>query len=222
MDMSPFVKEGENTVEIAVMRQRKDENYREYLVAIEVLGFKSHASITKDCQESNHISAPTVLERIRQKLFPSDDDDEIAVVESNLTINLFDPFSASKICDIPVRGRACLHYDCFDLDTFLQTREKKGDATAADQWKCPICNCDARPQHLVVDGFLENVRSKLYGQGLQNTRAIIVAQDGSWKPKAEVRDPNGVQDRDTPDDDPVPSRPQRQSSMHAEIIDLSD
>jgi hypothetical protein len=222
MDMSPFVKEGENTLEIAVMRQRDDENYRKYLVAIEVLGFKNHASIMKDCQERNRISASTILGRIRQKLSPSNDDDEIAIVESSLTINLLDPFSASTICDIPVRGRACLHYDCFDLDTFLQTRERKGDATAADLWKCPICKCDARPQHLVVDGFLESVRAKLYAQGLQDTRAIVVDQDGSWKPKVEVRDPNGVQDRDTPDDDPVPSRPQRQPSLHAQVIDLSD
>jgi hypothetical protein len=221
IDISPFVKEGENTLEIAVMRQRKDESYGNYLVAIEILAFKSHASIFKGCQEINRITAPEMLARIREKLSPHDDDD-FAIVESNLSINLFDPFSASRMCDVPVRGRACLHYDCFDLDTFLQTRRSKGDATVADQWKCPICNCDARPQHLVIDGFLESVRSKLYESGLQDTRAIIVDQDGSWKPKVEVRDPNSVQDRDTPDDDVGTLRPQRQPSLHAEVIDLSD
>jgi hypothetical protein len=222
IDISPFVKEGENTLEIAVMRQRKDESYRNYLVAIEVLAFKSLASIVKGCQENNRITAPDMLARIQKKLSPNNDDDDFAIVESNLSINLFDPFSASKMCDIPVRGRACLHYDCFDLDTFLQTRRSKGDATVADQWKCPICNCDARPQHLIIDGFLESVRAKLYESGLQDTRAIIVDQDGSWKPKAEVRDPNSVQDRDTPDDDAGAPNPQRQPSLHAEVIDLSD
>ncbi|KAF2681053.1 hypothetical protein K458DRAFT_254796, partial [Lentithecium fluviatile CBS 122367] len=185
IDLSPFVKEGENTLEIAIMRQNKDENYRKYLLAIEILGVKSHTAIKDECQRSNRVDASTTIEFIKRKLSSASDDDEIAIVESNLTINLFDPFSASKMCDIPVRGKACLHYDCFDLDTFLHTRERKGDVSAADQWKCPICNNDARPQHLNVDGFLDHVRAELYERGLQDTRAIIVAQDGSWKPKAE-------------------------------------
>jgi hypothetical protein len=223
IDISPFVREGENKLEIAIMRQRNDESYLRYLVAIEILGIKSHETIIKDCRQLNHVSASVTLTRLCEKLSDSnDDDDEIAIVESNLTINLFDPFSASKICELPVRGKECLHYDCFDLDTFLQTRKKQGDATAADQWKCPICNGDARPQHLVIDGFLEHVRAELYRQGLHDTRAIIVSRDGSWKPKVQVRDSNGVQDPDTPDDDYATVRPQPQPFTHAEVIDLID
>ena len=54
-----------------------------------------------------------------------------------------------------------------------------------DEWRCPLCKADARPQSLVVDGFLVEVRAKLAERGLLGTRSIIVEADGSWKPKAE-------------------------------------
>jgi hypothetical protein len=95
-----------------------------------------------------------------------------------------------------------------------------------DQWRCPICRADARPQYLVVDGFLEEVKKALDAQGRSNTRAINVHQDGSWKPKAEVRDPNGVSDATSEPATPVvapATLPSRASlSAQVEIIDLSD
>ncbi|KAF1955228.1 hypothetical protein CC80DRAFT_493168 [Byssothecium circinans] len=228
IDLTCHAKEGENKLEIAVMRHRSDESFRKYLVAIEVIGFVNHSTIVNGCQRSNHIDAATTKAHIQRKLSGVDDDDELAIVESTITINLFDPFSASKMCDIPVRGKACLHYDCFDLETFLQTRKRAGDATKTDIWKCPICHCDVRPQHLMVDGFIEEVRDQLKEQGLEDTRAIIVDQSLAWKPKVEVLD--GVADRDSPDADrrsstsrqtsvPTNTRP---TPVHAEVIDLSD
>jgi hypothetical protein len=79
---------------------------------------------------------------------------------------------------------------------------------------------------LLVDGFLEDVKRQLEAQGLSHIRQIIVQQDGSWKPKAEVRE--GVSD-----DPPTPtidrvgmgrsSVSQRASlPADAEVIDLSD
>jgi hypothetical protein len=73
-----------------------------------------------------------------------------------------------------------------------------------------------------VDGFLEEVKQQLDAQGLSQTRAIIVQQDGTWKPKAEVRDPNGVSDRGMSDESPTPVVSRASLPAHAEIIDLSD
>jgi hypothetical protein len=216
IDITHLVKEGENTLEMTVMAQSNDKGYLNYLVAIEFLGITSHEQVKRDCLLKNRIPADQILSDIKNKLRTSDDDD-VAIVESNLTINLFDPFSASRICDIPVRSRACLHPDCFDLETYLQTRRRKGDATVPDLWRCPICNADARPGHLIVDGFLQQVKTRLDAQGLSSTRAIVVQQDGSWEPKAEVRDPNGVSD-----DSPAPSERRKSIPAQAEVIDLSD
>lgn len=221
-DLTGLVREGENVLEVSVMSNSDDTNHRNYLVAVEVLGIMTRATIKRWCK-NNTLSSDVVLNNIRRKLMPSaTDDDDIVLVESTLNITLRDPFSASKICDMPVRGTACLHNECFDLDTFLETRPKKGDVTVADQWRCPICKADARPTTLVVDGFLVEVREELERKGLLDTRAIIVSQDGSWKPKPEERDPNGVSDRETPDHTPTaaPAANLPRKSVVHDIIDL--
>ncbi|KAH5617558.1 hypothetical protein HBI23_254020 [Parastagonospora nodorum] len=199
IDITHLVREGENVLEMTVISE--DESYLNYLVAIEFLGFTSHEEVKRNCLEQNRIPAHSVLSEVKKKLGASEDED-LATVESNLTINLFDPISASKMCDIPVRSRACLHPDCFDLETFLQTRPHRGGVSMPDMWRCPICNADARPCHLMVDGFLQEVKQRLDGYGRLQTRAIVVRQDGKWKPKADADCAAG--------------------SMPAVVIDLSD
>jgi hypothetical protein len=222
VDLTGLVRGGENVLEVSVMSKSSETAHRNYLVAIEFLGIMTKPAI-KDLVQKKSIPATKTINDIKWKLSPHDsDDDDIAIVQSTLTINLRDPFSASKICDTPVRSTACLHNECFDLDTFLETRPRKGDVSAVDQWRCPICRADARPNVLVVDEFLGDVRKELEKQGLLETRAIIVDQDGSWKPKFEERDPNGVQDRDTPEPTPTaaPTAPRSKPPLVHEIIDL--
>ncbi|KAL5432338.1 hypothetical protein PMIN07_008321 [Paraphaeosphaeria minitans] len=193
IDLTSLVKVGENILEISLVRAPENQNFGNYLIAIEVLGAKFHGALMRTILTEQHISAATTRQRIRHKLSGTGTaDDEIAVVNSTLNIALFDPFSMSEICKIPVRSRACDHFDCFDLETFLSTRKINADSTVPDSWKCPICNGDARPPLLVVDGFLQEVRSDLEKQGLLKTRAIVMSEDGSWKPKPEVRE--GVAD----------------------------
>jgi hypothetical protein len=220
IDLTGLLTEGENVLNVSVMALSTDTSFLDYLVAIEFLGVTSYDTVKRDCLEKYCKPAKAVLSEIRTKLSGSSDDDDIAIVESNLTINLRDPFSAAKMCDIPVRSRACLHNDCFDLETFLSSRPRKGDVSVSDAWKCPICNADARPDRLIMDGFLDEVKKMLDGQGLSKTRAIVVNQDGTWKPKVEVRDPNSVSDRGVSNEplSPSISRP----SVPAEIIDISD
>ena len=223
IDITHLVKEGANTLDMAIIRKPEDERYRRYLVAIEVLGVQTHDKLMQEIQANNFVSAATIKQRIKEKLSPQivDDDDDIAFVNSSLTIKITDPFVASKMCDIPTRGKACDHFDCFDLLTFLETRKREGDATLPDHWKCPICNGDARPQHLIVDGFHREVREELEKQGMTNVRHIVMSEDGSWKPKVEILD--GVADQD--DDDATAATSAKQTSSTAkgmEVIDLGD
>lgn len=214
IDLTRLLKEGENVLEIAVMARSGETTHLNHMLAIEAMVVSSHESIIKHCLNQSRVPADKVLQSIKNKL-SAVDDDEISVVESTLTIGLFDPFSQATMCDIPVRSKACPHNDCFDLETFLQSRPRKGDASVADQWKCPICKSDARPQMLFVDGFMEQIKKQLKARGLADTRHIIVRQDGNWKPKAEVRE--GVSSA-TPE--PVAAR--RSVPAEVEIIDLSD
>lgn len=231
IDLTPHLKESENSLQVAVMRQIPNRAPLNCALAIEIVGVKSHEEIKQDCFRMNRIPTEQVKAAIKTSLAGLDGDDEIAIVSSNISINLFDPFSACRIFDVPVRGRECLHHDCFDLETFLQTRRRKQPTwpTAVDEWKCPLCKADVRPQNLMVDGFMEEVRAKLSEQNMLDTRAIVVEQDGSWKPKPEVIDKNGIQDRDSPDEDDLGSARAAQSASappmsrpDAMVIDLSD
>jgi hypothetical protein len=74
----------------------------------------------------------------------SNRDEELQV--DHLAISCFDPFSRELI-ETPVRGRQCLHFNCFDLQTFLTFQSHSRDRN----WRCPICGLDAR--NLIVDKF---------------------------------------------------------------------
>ncbi|KAF2853646.1 hypothetical protein T440DRAFT_313612 [Plenodomus tracheiphilus IPT5] len=211
IDLTHLVREGVNTVQATIMAATSDTAHTNYLVAVEILGIQSHKSIKEQCLTARRIPASDILTAIKTKLSGTNEDDEMAIVASNLSISLFDPFSASSICAIPVRSKACAHFDCFDLETFLSTRPRSGDVSRADTWRCPICNADARPSQLIVDGFLEEVKGELESNGLEMTRVIVVGADGTWKPRTEVRE--GVSDKTPP--------PEAQKAMK-EVIDLSD
>lgn len=226
IDLSEFLKEGDNTLEIAVLRKPDDEKYLGYLLAIETIGFTRQKDIEETCLTASRLPAAQSINTIKNRLAKTSDDDEIAIVESNLTIDIRDPFTASRICDIPARSRSCRHPSCFDLSTFLETRTKRGDASVFDGWRCPICNGDARPQHLIVDGFLQDVRGELERRSLLETRAIIVDQNGNWKPKEEPVNTGSGQDRASPEDKPEAAAPAtstfRTTPVNVEVIDISD
>lgn len=186
IDLTHLVKHGENSIKAIVNRTSTDPRAFEYVLAVEIVGVTSHESIKTQLRT---ISAADTLKAIKTSLSSGNDDDDLAVTSSNLTIKLFDPYSSSKIFDTPVRGSACSHKDCFDLETFLSVckREKPGWPTLVDCWRCPLCRGDVRPQTLIIDGFLVEVRKQLEKRNLLSTRAIVIEADGSWKPKEEER-----------------------------------
>lgn len=192
IDLSPHLRAGDNILNAFSLPHHNDR--ANYAVAIEIVGITTHAAILS---QTPTLSSNNSLTAIKNSLSSApnggkaddDDDDDIGITSSTLTIPLFDPFRADRICDVPVRGTACPHRECFDLETFLSQckREQPGYPSVADCWRCPICKGDVRPQMLVKDGFLMRVREELEGRGLLGTRAIVVQPGGSWEPKAEEK-----------------------------------
>ena len=195
IDLTAIVKPGANELTVIVNRINTDKRPYDYAIAVEIVGVVNHTAIG---QNLSYIPASESLAQIKKSLAASDDDeDEIAVTSSNTTIQLFDPHTLTKIFDIPVRGVACRHKDCFDLETFLsqcEPRKTPGIPSVVDCWRCPICRGDVRPHTLVRDGFMDLVREQLKAKGMLETRAIVVEPDGSWKAKEEegggVRSPS--------------------------------
>ncbi|KAI9804055.1 MAG: hypothetical protein M1833_000336 [Piccolia ochrophora] len=197
LNITGKVKEGLNDIEVNILRtatekDRKSKSY--YAFAVEVITVTTHERILENCMDSNMIPAMETINAMKSSLArentDADADDELAVISSQRALNVTDPFS-TRVFDIPVRATGCRHHDCFDLDTFLQTRKRHSNhphaASDPSHWKCPLCLGDARPMKLRTDAFLKGVSEKLKEQGLLSIKAITVNQDGSWEPK-ESRD----------------------------------
>jgi hypothetical protein len=206
-----------NKLVVKVNRALRDKSPFNYAVAIEVVGFASRENIKVACMK-RLVPSEKILDSIKKSL-TSDDDD--IIMQSNLTVRLFEPFSNSRIFDIPVRSQDCLHREAFDLDVFLDTRPKpeapNNHISKVDVWKCPICMADSRPQSLIVDGFLLGVRHQLASSNALKTRSITVERDGSWV--AEEVDGDDGDDEDT-DDELTSAAPKKK--QHVEVILLDD
>ncbi|KAK1148939.1 hypothetical protein N8T08_007614 [Aspergillus melleus] len=196
LDISHYLREGLNTVTLYFLRDAAETRDLTYAMAVEVLNIVSFPRAKELAQP---LAAAESCEQIQTRLSPGQQqqqDDEVSIVSDNLTVDLVDPFMA-KVFDTPVRGRFCGHRECFDHDTWILTRaSKSGNAPMKEDWKCPICHRDARPQSLVIDGFLVEVREELARTNrLDTARAIQVKADGSWQVRAETEAP----DRSDPD-----------------------
>lgn len=193
VDLTPHVREGRNNITIALLSNRDQKTAKRYAMAVEIVEVGDRTRVDS---APTGLAADEALRSITQGLATSDktttceDDDELQVVDSHISIDLVDPFMSTMFV-IPARGKGCSHRECFDLQTFFQTRKSrvKDGPTSPDEWKCPICKKDARPQSLVVDCFLKTVRDSLVASGAgTDARAILVASDGSWTIKREGAD----------------------------------
>ena len=142
VDISDIVHEGRNTVQAYINLKRNATVKSDYFIFIEeietaklehcretVLSQRSNLNSTflkiKQLLNTDYLNVPNGnKDNLKANCLDDNDDDRDLVIigSSSTTINLFDPISSSRIYDIPVRGKYCNHLDCFDLDTFLQSR----------------------------------------------------------------------------------------------------
>ena len=251
VELTDFVVPGVNKLKVATMQAgpTADKMVRRFHLAVEVLETFSHSAILEHVWATGVVDSAQILDKIRKRIDAVPDEDGIAVIDqsgvtaSELSIDLTDPFSAS-IFSIPVRGSACTHMECFDLETWLNTRPikqaikygqqhvctypKRLEPSEPDRWKCPICFADARPRSLRIDSFLLGVRRQLEEQNKLDTKSILVAADGTWRPVIEPADDG---DDGSDGDGPVPKgpvvtlrkRPSKASSVEraaVEVIEL--
>ncbi|KAA8564964.1 hypothetical protein EYC84_010733 [Monilinia fructicola] len=231
IDLTTYVWAGKNEITVSMPKMTTEIKKKEYFIAVEEIEILQHHEIIDLCKEQS-IPAAKVLEEIKKKLAGPTEDDDLIIVASDLSIDLTDPFTA-RIFEIPVRGKDCLHRECFDLETFLSTRGSKqnrtGQPSLVDVWKCPLCSLDARPYNLRCDQFLVSVREELQKQNNLDVKAILVAADGTWRPKPDSQSSHkrksttGEDDGDSIDG----GRPSKKSTggskaVVVEIIDLDD
>lgn len=182
IDVTAAIKFGNNQFSVSIIAPHT-EDPTEYAVGLETIQLIDAAG-AKDLTEV--LPYEEARQRILRRL--QNDDPDIEVVNSCVVINMSDPYT-SRIWNIPMRGRFCRHDQCFDLDTFLETRTSKrpGQPCDPDEFKCPVCGGDARPQSLVKDEFFEVLRAELAQRDRLDANAIVMQPDGTWEVQDEEK-----------------------------------
>ncbi|KAK4119904.1 hypothetical protein N657DRAFT_626023 [Parathielavia appendiculata] len=195
VEATDFIICGTNVLRIVLLNTGREEAM-DHFVAVELLEALTRPSIVNFIWSQGLIPEEETLETIKQRL-TSDPDDDVFCETPDLSLDLADPFS-STIFKIPARGIACTHIECFDLETWLDTRPSEPrtkcphwqakcacsntpELSSPEKWRCPICSKDARPYSLRIDGFLLKVRQQLEKEGKVQAKCTIrVGVDGTW------------------------------------------
>ncbi|KAE8372751.1 hypothetical protein BDV26DRAFT_273493 [Aspergillus bertholletiae] len=204
LDITDHLREGDNTISLHLIRSLAEANDMLYAIGVEVLEV---SDLDRAYALAQTLPALKCREQICQRVSSGLQDDEVSIVSDHLSINLVDPFTA-QVFSRPVRGRSCKHQDCFDHLTWIQTRaSKSGKRGLKNDWKCPICGRDARPQQLVIDGYLLDVRAELERSNrLEGAKAILIKSDGSWELKSEPDAQSSSEPGPNPTGEQVPSK----------------
>ena len=180
IDATSFIKEGKNNISTAIIGLPENCTSR-YAIGIEIIEVIEERAIKDQIRIIPYAEArQRIISQIRNI------DPEVQVVDSRIILDLTDPFMA-RIFDVPLRGTSCRHNQCFDRDIFLQTRNSKNpkEPCPPDEFRCPICGLDARPQSLVIDGFFMSIREELHRKGRLDVKAVILHPSGEWEIKEE-------------------------------------
>ncbi|KAL8785188.1 MAG: hypothetical protein Q9213_003535 [Squamulea squamosa] len=182
IDVTAAIQPGNNKFSVSIISSETVDK-TEYAIGLETLQLVDAAGAKAMTRALPYNEARQRVLRRLQNVDP-----DIEVVNSSVVINMSDPYT-SRIWDVPMRGRGCRHDQCFDLDVFLETRTSKrpGQPCDPDQFKCPICGGDARPQSLVKDEFFEVLRAELGKKNRLDAKAIIMQQDGTWEVQEEEK-----------------------------------
>lgn len=180
IDVTSYIKPGQNNLSSAVIGFQKESTAR-FAIGVEFIQVVDEQKI-KD--EMRLLPENEARQRVLDQSKNMDPD--IEVIQSQRVLDLTDPFTA-RIFDVPVRGTNCHHNQCFDRDTFLQTRNAKvpGEPCGPDEFRCPICGLDARPQSLMMDMFFVGVRTCLKERGRLDVKAIVLHDSGDWDIREE-------------------------------------
>lgn len=183
-DITANVVQGRNQIRASFLKTRQAPEWKSsYALAVEILAIGDEDSTRKQVRT---IDASETRSRICRQ--PSNADDEIEVISSDLVVKVTDPFSA-QLLRTPIRGKDCVHYECFDLNIFLQTR--KGTSLMPEQFRCPICGSDARPMKLRLDLWFLEVLTKIREAGEEEAKAIVISPNAQWRVKEEEKEGEG-------------------------------
>jgi len=96
--------------------------------------------------------------------------DDPDIIATSSVMSLKCPLSTMRM-QLPCRGIACQHNQCFDATAYLQTQEQ------APQWSCPTCNKICRIEDLALDEYVQDILDKTS----KDTEQVTVEPNGDWR-----------------------------------------
>ena len=113
---------------------------------------------------------------VQDQTISLDEDPEMEQEITTTFLSLNDPTSMQLI-DVPVRGNACKHVQCFDLKYFMEMNA----FPSVRRWLCPCCEKVLEPDSLVKDLLIQLFLDKFKGEGVGE-----VGEDGEEEKKTRV------------------------------------
>ena len=157
---------GANSVQLTC-HQASDVT-RKYIATIELCKKRAASELlAKVCTKVR--SAELCKAFIKDKLHGGDADMEIATTSLRISLNC--PLGKTRLI-YPGRSSLCSHAQCFDIATYLQMNERRA------RWVCPVCDCAAIFDNLLIDGLMQEVLNKCS----PSVEYIEYLDDGSWVP----------------------------------------
>ncbi|KAF7255074.1 hypothetical protein EG68_08130 [Paragonimus skrjabini miyazakii] len=145
------------------------------------------------CSRESTSAQPYTVSAMTDNQTEDDDDDNDLVMPNTLPVQLLCPLSKCRI-EVPVRGRACRHVQCYDATTYLIINERK------PSWNCPVCDKKTYYEDLLIDGFFLDV---LNSPATQELDEVVFHDDGSWS----AAEPTTSQNNSDPGADEAGSGP---------------
>lgn len=155
-----------------------------YYLGIEMTTVATHDWIISMIDSFPHIDRRETIGNICQILDPSEENelgDPQLVTQHTIAVDISDPISNTLI-NTPVRGIDCQHLSCFDLEVHLGQHVWESDQQQGreEEWICPICRSDARPQSLRIDDFFSDLGHELAEIGLGDVHRVLLNGEGTW------------------------------------------
>ena len=216
LDITPFVKDPsfDNTLSPLTY----DEN--DFIIQIAIMEYRSPSLLQTILRGSDNEEM-----KLNQKSF----DESLTIAKNYLnnqtivldghesddkltsTFHLFCPIAMTPI-NIPVRGRDCKHFQCFDLSFFLHTNLHP----SGRRWRCLCCDNFISVYDLVHCSMFQNMIVK----NSENDKLIEFHSDGTWKYKVETVKKRKMKDSIS-SANPSNSKQRKHTTVEEEIV-LSD
>jgi len=173
-NVSAFLRQGDNEFKLVI----DDECLSDYVIGVVRTFSKPHRGLK---EHAKHVELSTCKDRICELLSARPSTHGIAGGADGVDcvgderLKLVCPISLARPTSPPVRGDACRHFQCFDLEAYLLSNHRTKAFNS--RWRCPICNLTLMPQDLCIDSFV----SSLLAATAPSVDEVLLAPDGTWR-----------------------------------------